>query len=192
MQKPTVFARFIPSACLLLLTSCASLQKPKPVPPPVVQPAAKFESHWEGEGLSGPASIVVKLGEQRAYFYRGQKLAGVAKISSGRRGFETPPGSYKVIQKDRNHASNLYGDYVDVEGSVVKGNVDTSKDPVPAGATFRGAKMPYFLRFHGGYGMHAGRVPNHRASHGCIRLQAFMAKHFYENAVIGTPVQVED
>jgi lipoprotein-anchoring transpeptidase ErfK/SrfK len=191
MFKPSVVASLITSACLLSFSGCASQQKPKPVPPPAVVPVAKFESHWEGEGLTGPASIVVKLGEQRAYFYRGGKLAGVAKISSGRHGFETPPGSYKVIQKDRDHVSNLYGDYVDVEGSVVKSNVDTSKDPAPAGATFRGAKMPYFLRFHGGYGMHAGRVPNHRASHGCIRLQSFMAKHFFENAVVGTPVQVE-
>ena len=186
----TVVCLFL-TACVLLLTGCATPSKRKPVSPPLDKPVAKVESYWQGEGLSGPSSIVVKLGEQRAYFYRGGRLAGVAKISSGRHRFETPAGSYKLIQKDRHHVSNLYGDFVDGEGNVVKGNVDVTKDSPPDGSTFRGAKMPYFLRFHGGYGMHAGRVPNHRASHGCVRLQAFMARHFYENAVYGTPVQVE-
>ena len=45
--------------------------------------------------------------------------------------------------------------------------------------------MPYFLRFNGGYGMHAGYVPQFRASHGCIRLPARMARRFYENAGFG-------
>ena len=52
--------------------------------------------------------------------------------------------------------------------------------------------MPYFLRFSGGYGLHAGSVPNHPASHGCVRLPAEMAKHFYANASVGTPVRVEE
>jgi lipoprotein-anchoring transpeptidase ErfK/SrfK len=189
MHNPT-FVILITTVCVLPFAGCAT-PKQKPVSPPVDKPVAQVESHWQGEGLSGPSSIVVKLGEQRAYFYRGQRLAGIAKISSGRSRFETPAGSYKVIQKDRHHVSNLYGDFVDAEGDVVKGNVDVTKDSSPEGTTFRGAKMPYFLRFHAGYGMHAGRVPNHRASHGCVRLQAFMAKHFYENAVYGTPVRVE-
>lgn len=192
MYQPTILVSFIATTCALLFAGCASPQKAKTVPSPTPKPVAPIESYWKGEGLAGPASIVVKLAEQRAYFYRGDELAGVAKISTGRRGFETPAGSYKVTQKDRHHVSNLYGDYVDEEGDVVKGNVDVTKDRTPDGASFRGAKMPYFLRFHGGYGMHAGRVPNYRASHGCVRLQAFMAKHFYENANVGTPVQVEE
>lgn len=177
---------------IFVANGCVTVPKPVPPPPPSTpQPVATFESYWQGEGLEGAASIVIKLSEQRAYFYRGDQLAGVSKISTGRRGFETPPGSYKVIQKDRHHVSNLYGDYVDATGGVVRKNVDVNKDPAPEGASFRGAKMPYFLRFHDGYGLHAGRVPNYRASHGCVRLPAFMARHFYENAAYGTPVRVE-
>ena len=52
--------------------------------------------------------------------------------------------------------------------------------------------MPYFMRFNGGYGMHAGYVPKFRASHGCIRLPARMARHFFENAPDDTPVIVRE
>jgi len=38
--------------------------------------------------------------------------------------------------------------------------------------------------------MHAGFVPNYRASHGCIRMPEKMAKHFFDAAKIGTPVEV--
>ena len=48
--------------------------------------------------------------------------------------------------------------------------------------------MPYFLRFHEGYGLHAGRVPAYRASHGCVRMPREFAMHFYNGAVVGTPV----
>lgn len=158
-----------------------------PEPPPTNLPAP----YWAPESAVGEPMILVRLGEQRAYFYHGNKVVGVTRISSGKKGFTTPPGYYRVIQKNRNHVSNLYGDYVGADGAVVKANVDVGKDAAPEGSSFRGAKMPYFLRFHGGYGLHAGRVPNQPASHGCVRLPSEMARHFFESAQMGTPVQVE-
>jgi lipoprotein-anchoring transpeptidase ErfK/SrfK len=160
-----------------------------PLEPP---PVKKQESYWNGDGANGAPTIVVRLGEQRAYFYRGRKVVGATRISTGKKGYATPSGNYSVIQKDRHHVSNLYGDYVGADGEVVKSNVTAGKDPAPEGSTFRGAKMPYFLRFSGGYGLHSGRVPNYPASHGCVRLPAEMAKHFFDNAEGGTPVLVEE
>ena len=161
-------------------------------PPPATPPPAATTSYWHGDGVAGEPRIVIDLSDQRARFYKGDKLVGESKISTGRKGFETPPGNYRVTQRSKDHVSNLYGDYVDEFGDVVKKDVDVTKDELPEGAEFRGAKMPYFLRFHGGYGMHAGRVPSYRASHGCVRLPRAMAQHFYENAPYGTPVIVED
>ena len=63
---------------------------------------------------------------------------------------------------------------------------------VPEGMTFAGAKMPYFQRFTGGYGLHAGVVPNRRASHGCVRLPRIMAERFYSHTSVGTPVTVQE
>ena len=69
-------------------------------------------------------------------------------------------------------------------------DVDVRKDPCPKGARFVGAAMPYFMRFTGGYGMHAGYVPRYRASHGCIRMPEKMARRFFEAAKVGTRVEV--
>jgi hypothetical protein len=149
-------------------------------------------AYWDGDFYKGPPKIVIKLREQRAYFFKGAKIVGESNISTGRKNFETPPGHYRVIQKDENHVSNLYGDYVDAGGNTIAKNVDTSRDPRPEGAEFRGAPMHYFLRFTRGYGMHAGFVPRYRASHGCIRMPAEMAKHFFDAAEPETPVIVEE
>jgi len=185
--------RLLAAALLLSTSACVTSPPKKPATPPPATPApAKRDSYWKGANLTGSPKIVVKLGEQRAYFYKGDELAGESRISSGRRGFETPTGVYKVIQKDADHVSNLYGNFVNEAGEVVKSNVDVTKDKPPEGASFQGSKMPYFLRFHGGYGLHAGRLPGRRASHGCVRLPRFMAQHFYKNVSYGTPVIVED
>ncbi len=71
--------------------------------------------------MEGAPKIVVHLAEQRAFFYKGKTLVGQSSISTGRKGFETPPGKYRVIQKDEDHVSNLYGSYVDKDGAVVAG-----------------------------------------------------------------------
>lgn len=147
-------------------------------------------SYWDGDGLAGAPRLKINLREQRAYFYKGRDLIGVSVVSSGREGYGTPSGSFKVVEKDIDHASNLYGDYVDAAGNIVKKDVDVRKDPKPPAAKFRGATMPYFLRIHGGVGMHAGFLPGYPASHGCIRAPEHMASKFFANVQVGTPVEV--
>jgi hypothetical protein len=147
-------------------------------------------SYWDGDGVSGRPSVTIYLNEQRAYFYKGDQLVGVSQVSAGREGHDTPAGTYKIIQKDPNHASSLYGDYADVMGNVVQKDVELGKDPIPRGAHFVGAPMPYFMRITGGVGMHQGYLPGYPASHGCIRMPGKMAQIFYSNVDIGTPVTV--
>ncbi len=147
-------------------------------------------SFWDGDGVTGSPRIHIDLREQRAYFYKGNQLVGVSLISSGREGYRTPSGNFKIIQKNANHRSNLYGDYVDAAGNVVKKDVGIKRDPQPPGTRFLGAEMPYFLRIHGGVGMHAGFLPGYPASHGCIRLPKQMAQIFFNNVTYGTPVTV--
>ena len=147
-------------------------------------------SYWDGDGVSGSPSITINFGEQKAFFYKDGRLVGVSMISSGREGYRTPPGQYKVLQKSKDHVSNLYGDYVDHGDNVMVANVGVKSDPKPPGAKFRGAPMPYFLRFHGGYGLHAGFLPGFAASHGCVRMPERMAQIFFANVSHGTPVRV--
>ena len=148
-------------------------------------------SYWDGDSARGPASVRIDLGEQRAYFYKGNELVGISTISTGREGFGTPSGNFRIQQKDKDHLSSLYGDYIDAQtGEIIKKEIDRSKDPLPRGAKFDGARMPYFMRITGGVGMHAGFLPGYPASHGCIRMPGFMAERFFENVGVGTPVTI--
>jgi lipoprotein-anchoring transpeptidase ErfK/SrfK len=133
--------------------------------------------------------IVVNLGEQKAYLYRYRELVAEAPISSGREGKRTPTGNFSVTEKDPTHRSSIYGNYVQ-NGKVVKENVDVRKGGRPPGTKFEGVPMPYFLRFSGACGLHAGKIPGYPASSGCIRLPKRQAKRFYDAVRVGTPVIV--
>jgi lipoprotein-anchoring transpeptidase ErfK/SrfK len=152
---------------------------------------ADRESYWAGDSATGPAHIVISIGQQKLYYYKGDKLVGVSAISSGREGHDSPVGNFKVRKKDLQHASNLYGDFVDANGTVVVKNVDAIKDKPPAGCHFQGSSMPNFMEFAPGVGMHTGFLPGIPDSHGCIRLPDRMAKIFFEVTPVGTPVTVE-
>jgi lipoprotein-anchoring transpeptidase ErfK/SrfK len=148
-------------------------------------------SYWDGDHASGPPHIRLRIGEQKAYFYKGDQLVGVSIISTGREGFGTPSGTFKIQQKDRDHVSSRFGDYVDARtGEVVQKDIDRNKDPMPKGAKYDGARMPFFMRVHGGVGMHEGFLPGYPASHGCIRMPGFMAESFFRNVEVGTPVSI--
>lgn len=148
-------------------------------------------SYWDGDGFSGKPSVIICLSEQRAYFYKGRQLVGVSTISTGREGFNTALGKFKIIQKDQDHVSSRFGDYLDaVTGAVILKDADRDKDPLPKGARFDGAKMPFFMRIVGGTGMHEGFLPGYPASHGCIRMPGFMAEAFFRSVSVGTPVEI--
>ena len=143
------------------------------------------------ERHKGRASIVVDLGEQEAYLFRGKHQTASSRISSGREGHRTPTGRFSVIRKDIDHRSSLYGAYVDNSGRVVKANVDSRKDSKPRGTHFVGASMPFFVEFSPGYGLHQGYLPGVPASHGCIRMPYWKARQFYDAAPLGTPVTLK-
>ncbi|MBB3060011.1 L,D-transpeptidase [Microbulbifer rhizosphaerae] len=142
--------------------------------------------------FSGSPSIKINLSEQRAYFYKGGRLVGVSKVSSGKKGYGTRPGHFRVLSKHPNHRSTVYGSFVSARtGRVVKADVNTRKHRRPPGTYYRGARMNHYIRFNGGIGMHAsGNVPNYPASHGCVRMPPQMARKFYRHARVGTPVRV--
>lgn len=198
-------SQIAPAALALALGACAGYDSRLNNPNtkylgtggPVVDPATKEslalkKSYWDDNGITGSPSIVINLSKQTASFYKDGKLVGVSAISSGREGHDTPPGTYKIMQRDLKHASNLYGDYVDASGNAVVKNVDVKADPCPPGLKFQGAPMPYFMRITpSGIGMHQGFLPGVPDSHGCIRMPEKMAKLYWDNAPLGTPVTIE-
>ena len=118
--------------------------------------------------LSATQKIVIDLSIQQAYALEDGHIVFQGRISSGKKGRETPNGEYIIMQKKRTHRSNLW--------------------PKPKG----GAKMPYMMRLtNSGIAMHLGYVPNRPASHGCVRLKNGFAQKMFRWARVGTKVVVD-
>jgi lipoprotein-anchoring transpeptidase ErfK/SrfK len=134
-------------------------------------------------------SVEIDLEEQTAYLIRGRQVVLATPISTGRSGHLTENGSFKIIEKERNHFSSLYGKIVDRNGRTVVADADADM-AVPRGGKFLAAPMRYFMRFHDAIGMHAGYLPGYPASHGCVRLPEQNAIAFFNAVEVGTPVHV--
>ena len=139
--------------------------------------------------LRAETSVEIDLQEQRAYLLENGRPVLASPISSGRYGHLTETGSFKVIEKERNHYSSIYGKIVDASGRTVVADADVDMK-VPSGCRFVPAPMPYFMRFHGSDGMHAGYLPGYPASHGCVRMPDQYAVAFFNAVSVGTPVRV--
>lgn len=114
---------------------------------------------------SGPVLAVISLKVQRCYVYRNGVLIGVATVSTGKPGHQTPTGVFTILQKQVHHKSNLY-------------------DSAP---------MPYMERLTwSGVAMHAGNLPGYPASHGCIRMPMAFARLLYAATARGMTVVITD
>lgn len=180
---------------------------PKPAPPKLAAPkpmrkASELISRQDPVKINNslleqitPASVhvVVSLPKQRAYLMMGDQIVIDSPISSGKRGHSTPTGHFSVMEKDPDHRSNIYGNFVDSSGRVVRAGISAKIDSAPSGTHYVGAPMTWFMRLTGeGVGMHIGILPGYPASHGCIRMPPDGAKLFYDNVKVGTPVDVGD
>lgn len=169
----------------------AGLGVSEPLPSQSANPF-DHQGYWDGDGVSGPSSIRISRNHQKAYFYKGNQLVGVSPVSTGTPENPTPPGSFKVTQKSKDHASSLYGIIRNTAtGEVVNDDADSRINKPGPNEVYEGSPMPNFLRFNGGVGMHTGFLPGYPASHGCVRMPNHMAEKFFEHAQIGTPVVVD-
>jgi len=189
------------SAFVCSISAQIHLFGPRRTPPPMRkasdlihrQEPLKVNQSLLKEATPDDTRIVVSIPKQRAYLMIGEQVAADGPISSGKRGHESPQGHLKVLEKDPNHHSNIYGDFVDGLGRVVRAGVSARVDSAPSGTHFVGAPMTWFLRLtEEGVGMHVGILPGYPASHGCIRQSADGAKLFYAHVKVGTPVDVGD
>ena len=157
------------------------------------QPPAVINRDVYDRMNSSDITILVSLSKQRLYVSMGQEVAIDSPISSGKAARRTPSGSFTVLQKDPNHHSSVYGNYVDSQGRIVRGGVSALIDAAPSGTHFEGAPMRWFMRLTWeGVGMHVGILPGYPASHGCIRLPSDVAEALYAKVTVGTPVRVVD
>ncbi len=112
----------------------------------------------------GETRVVVDLLTQLFYVYRGDRLVGVATISSGKKGKETPLGFWSVFRKQKLGFSRKYDN----------------------------APMPFMQMYdEKGIAFHGGPNPGYPASHGCVRLPTKFAERLYGLTKLGTKVIIE-
>jgi lipoprotein-anchoring transpeptidase ErfK/SrfK len=111
----------------------------------------------------GPLVIAISIRNQNLKLYDANGLFAQSPVSTGMAGHSTPMGVFSVIQKQKLHHSNIYS----------------------------GAPMPYMQRITwSGIAIHAGVLPGHPASHGCIRMPAAFALKMYGWTTMGARVVI--
>jgi len=145
-------------------------------------------------GLAGKLSaqqteVIINLTEQAAYLLQDGRVALISPIASGKEGWGTPTGNFRVMMKDLNHQSGSFGLVVDSSGRIVNPNASPGSY-VPPGCRYAPAPMPYFMEFSRLVGMHGGYLPGYPASHGCVRMPKDLAAQFFARVRVGTPVKV--
>jgi lipoprotein-anchoring transpeptidase ErfK/SrfK len=111
----------------------------------------------------GPLVISISIAQQRMRIYDANGFFAETPVSTGMPGHPTPMGVFSVIQKHKFHHSNIYS----------------------------GAPMPYMQRITwSGVAMHAGVLPGHPASHGCIRMPMAFAMKMWNWTKMGARVVV--
>jgi lipoprotein-anchoring transpeptidase ErfK/SrfK len=108
-----------------------------------------------------PLMAIVSIKSQNVTLYDKDGWILRAPVSSGTTGRETPAGIFSVLQKDKDHHSNLYDD----------------------------AWMPNMLRITwSGIALHGGPLPGYAASHGCVRMPYGFAEKLFDKVRIGMRV----
>jgi len=108
-----------------------------------------------------PIMAIVSIKSQQVTIYDADGWILRAPVSSGTTGRETPAGVFSVVQKDKDHHSNLYDD----------------------------AWMPNMQRITwSGIALHGGPLPGYAASHGCVRMPFGFAETLFDKTRIGMRV----
>lgn len=148
------------------------MPEPTPTVTPEVADPAPVRLNPDPEHPTGRL-IEVSIEKQRLTAWRDGKVVYRFVISTGREGYETPPGHYKILEKYENRWSRKWSVW-----------------------------MPYAMRWYQGYFIHQlphkdGSRYNIGASklgtpdsHGCVRVDVGDAERLFRWTKVGTPVWV--
>src|SRR3954449_9556278 len=108
-----------------------------------------------------PIMAIVSINIQQVTFYDADGWILRAPVSTGTTGRETPAGVFAVVDKEKDHHSNMYDD----------------------------ASMPNMQRITwNGIALHGGPLPGYAASHGCVRMPFGFAEKLFDKTRIGMRV----
>jgi L,D-transpeptidase catalytic domain len=104
---------------------------------------------------------IVSIKSQKVTIYDANGWILSAPVSTGIRGRETPAGVFAVVEKNKDHRSNMYDD----------------------------AWMPNMLRITwNGIALHGGPLPGYAASHGCVRMPFGFAEKLFDKIRMNTRI----
>lgn len=110
-----------------------------------------------------PIMAIVSIKSQQVTFYDAEGWIARAPVSTGVGGRETPSGVFAILEKNKDHRSNMYDD----------------------------AAMPNMQRITwNGVALHGGPLPGYAASHGCVRMPYGFAEKMFDKTRIGMRVIV--
>jgi len=161
MQSTEAIRRWRPAG-IVTLAATAALTALTAAPPAgaAARPARPSETVAPRDA-GEPLMAIVSIKSQHVTIYDANGWILRAPVSSGTRGRETPSGVFTVVQKDKDHHSNLYDD----------------------------AWMPNMLRITwSGIALHGGPLPGYPASHGCVRMPYGFADKLFDKVRIGMRV----
>jgi chemotaxis protein histidine kinase CheA len=139
-------------AALTALTADAAARETRPTP--VKEATAPRDA---GE----PIMAIVSIRTQHVTLYDAEGWILRAPVSTGTTGRETPAGIFAVVDKEKEHRSNMYDD----------------------------ASMPNMQRITwNGIALHGGPLPGYAASHGCVRMPFGFAERLFDKTRIGMRV----
>ena len=108
-----------------------------------------------------PIMAIVSIKTQQVTLYDADGWILRAPVSTGTTERETPAGVFAVVERKRDHRSNMYDD----------------------------AWMPHLQRITwNGIALHGGPLPGYAASHGCVRLPFGFAERLFDKTRIGMRV----
>jgi hypothetical protein len=114
-----------------------------------------------GKIPKGPLQIMVSIDQQKLHLYSDGTQVAETLVATGVPDHPTPTGVFSLIEKSREHRSNIYSS----------------------------APMPYMQRITwSGVAIHEGVGVGHPASHGCIRMPHEFATRLWALTRLGTPV----
>ncbi len=130
----------------------AAAQKARPA-----QPTEATAPRQAGDAIMA----IVSIKSQKVTIYDADGWILSAPVSTGTKGRETPAGVFAVVEKNKDHRSNMYDD----------------------------AWMPNMLRITwNGIALHGGPLPGYPASHGCVRMPFSFAEKLFDRIRMNTRI----
>lgn len=151
----------------------------KPTPKPNVESIARIKPVLTKAIAAMSSRIVVDLSDAKVYSYWGDRTIATYRVAVGQPGWETPTGTFKVIQMQRNP----------VWKQPITGELIPTGPKNPLGDRWISfwSDGQHQIGFHG---TNDEKLVGQAISHGCLRMRNADIRALYQQVGIGTPVIV--